>query len=362
MHDPLVHIIGAGPAGSIAAISAVRHGYDTILSEEHPIAGVPTHCSGLFSKDGLERLRDFVDYRPLIINPIYGAILDIAGVRLDIVRNEPVAFVCDRAGLDQTLAANAVNEGVHVAYGKKAVAPYASSLVIGADGPFSSVARHFGFPKIEKYASTLQAHIPYPCEDPHRVEVYIDTEKFPGFFAWIIPQNEGVAEFGVGVTLPHSVTRAWRALLTMKGVSYPTTPKGAVIPIRTRKKTAGLFGKYRVCLVGDAAGQTKSNTGGGVIFGGQCAMLAGKYAQEPWKYETMWKLKHGPDLLLHQLVHRYWADRKNIELCRIATTLKSLRLDQYLSQHGHMDRPLRMIGLNLVSHFLSLPFAGRSRV
>lgn len=353
-----VHVVGAGPAGSVAAISALRAGHTALLSEEHPQAGVPTHCSGLFSADGLSRLKGYLDYRPLVRNPIYGAIVHLGDTRLDIRRREPVAYVCDRAGLDQQLAGRAEEEGVRVEYNHRVHLPagLGAGTIIGADGPFSHVARHFGFPAIPTFASTLQAHVPYACEDARRVEVYVSAERFPGFFAWIIPQNEEVAEFGVGVVRPHSVSRAWRALLKLKGVEYNATPKGAAIPIRVRSRTAGTFGRRNVLLVGDAAGQTKSTTGGGVIFGSQCAMLAGRYAGEPWKYDMVWKLRHGPDLALHRWTHRYLSRLGESMLSAHGRLLARLRFDDYLSSHGHMDRPLHMMGPALLGHLLSLPF------
>ncbi len=348
----LLHIVGGGPAGSIAAISALRNGYGAVISEEHESAGVPIHCSGLFSKDGLERLSGYADYRQLVINPIHGAIVDIAGVRLDIEKSEPVAFVCNRAGLDQKLIENAVSEGAKAEYGKKIGNTFLSDYIIGADGPFSSVARTFAFPKITKYVSALQAILPYRCEDPHRVEVYLSNEKFPGFFAWIIPQNEEYAEFGVGVVPPHNVSKAWGALLKLKQVSFAGVPKGAAIPIRARAKTGMVHGKHKVCLVGDAAGQTKATTGGGVIFGGQCAMLAGMHASDPAKYESSWRSKHGMDLWVHSMLQSQLEKQSDNGLRSIATSLKNFEFDKYLSEHGHMDRPTNMLNARLVSHFV----------
>ena len=43
-----VHVIGAGPAGSVAALAAARAGRNVLMSEEHTVAGKPMQCSGLF--------------------------------------------------------------------------------------------------------------------------------------------------------------------------------------------------------------------------------------------------------------------------------------------------------------------------
>ncbi|MBI5133608.1 MAG: FAD-dependent oxidoreductase, partial [Thaumarchaeota archaeon] len=51
-----VHVVGGGPAGAVAAASAARKGHNVILSEEHECIGMPVHCSGLFSRTGLESI------------------------------------------------------------------------------------------------------------------------------------------------------------------------------------------------------------------------------------------------------------------------------------------------------------------
>ena len=39
-----------------------------------------------------------------------------------------------------------------------------------------------------------------------QVEVYLDQEKFPGFFAWIIPSGDGVGKVGVSGNLVSSIS------------------------------------------------------------------------------------------------------------------------------------------------------------
>lgn len=350
-----VHIVGAGPSGSIAAISALRSNHEVIMSEDHPVAGIPENCSGLFSKDGLDSLRTIFDYRRFILNPIYGADIYLGGEKLEIRRKTPVSFVCDRALMDYHLAEKAENEGAKINYAQKIKDKFESNNIIGADGPLSTVARHFNFPKIKNFASTLQIKIPYKCDDPHAVEVHL-SDKFPGFFAWIIPQNEEQAEIGLGVELPNVSHVAWRHFLKYKGITYSQTPKGAPIPISLREKTALVHNGFKVILVGDAAGQVKSTTGGGVIFGGNCAILAGKYFNDPYKYEQEWHSKFGFDLKLHRFVHNYLMNKTDTQLMGLGKWLKKINFDKFLSENGHMDKPTKMLNGNLLFHALKNVF------
>lgn len=347
-----VHIVGAGPAGSVAAISAVRNNFDVVVSEEHPVAGIPENCSGLFSKDGLNSLSDFIDYKKAVINSIYGANIYFLDEQFSVKKKEPVGFVCNRSAIDMDLAAKAEQEGARINYGERITDSFYSDNIIGADGPFSTVANNFSFKKIGSYAVALQAIVDYRCADLHKVEVFLSNSLFPGFFGWVIPHDEYRAEFGVGVVFPHDVHHAWKSLFKLKGIQNTAKPKGHIIPLKTRLRTAARIGNKNILLVGDAAGQVKSTTGGGVIFGGNCAALAGKYAEQPLRYELEWRLRFGTDLAVHKFIHSYISSLSDSTMSLLGKRLKKLNCDDYLSNYGHMDRPTKMIRPEAVAHFV----------
>lgn len=351
---PDVHIVGAGPAGCIAAISAARHGHDAVISEEHAEAGVPENCSGLISIDGLESLKGFVDYRKCTINRVRGADIFFDDVGMEVCRKEDVGMVVSRSRLDSMLAGNAESEGVRINYLQKVGGSFLSKNIIGADGPLSSVARHFSFPRINKFATTLQALIDYRSDDSRMVEVHLSGSRFPGFFAWVIPHDEYRAEIGVGVELPNKALYAWKHLLRMKGIRDPPKPKGAIIPLEARRLTGARKGGHTVLLTGDAAGQVKSTTGGGVVFGGNCAALAGRYVMDPMRYELEWRLRYGPDLGLHSMIGSYLSSLSDSQMASLGRKLRELRMEEYLSSHGSMDRPTQMISPHMLIHSLKV--------
>ena len=319
--------------------------WNTVLS------GEPANCSGLLSRDGLQSLSGFVDYRKSVINRIHGADIHLVDQKMCIRKNMPVGFVCDRSVLDKELAANAEHEGARMIYGEKVTKDFRSTNIIGADGPLSAVARHFSMGSINSYATTLQALVTYRSENPHIVEVFLSNRMFPGFFGWVIPHNEETAEFGAGVLLPNNVQHAWEHLFRLKQMDA-AKPRGWTIPLEVRSRTAIKKGKYNVLLAGDAAGQVKSTTGGGVVFGGNCAALAGRFAGNPLRYDLEWKMRFGPDLAIHHLIHNYLSSQPEAGLVALGRRLKKLNCDEYLSNHGHMDRPTRMVGPQIVKHVL----------
>ena len=346
----VVHVIGGGPAGTIAAIHAAEK-HDVILSEEHQVIGIPTNCSGLFSKEGLESFSDFLDYGSIIENKIYGANIHFGNEIITVERKDPIAYACKRDLLDQKLADLAEKKGVKIEYGKRISTNYYSDIIIGADGPVSSVAKNFNFPKIERFCLTMQKEIPYKT-DGRLVEVFLSNEKFPGFFGWIIPRNEEYAEIAAGVILPNDVRRAWDSLVKMIGIEKQEDVKTALIPIKTRPRSGKTIGKRKVLLVGDAAGQTKATTGGGVIFGGKCARLAGKFCDNPSRYEFEWKIRYGFDLFLHEKIQEFVGYKTDEEIEELGKKLKRMDMERFLSKRGDMDSPSKMIKPELLIHLL----------
>jgi len=51
-----VAVIGAGPAGLIAARALAGAGHDVVVLEEHGEIGTPVHCTGLLGLDAFDEL------------------------------------------------------------------------------------------------------------------------------------------------------------------------------------------------------------------------------------------------------------------------------------------------------------------
>jgi flavin-dependent dehydrogenase len=254
--------------------------------------------------------------------------------------------------MDSELAARAEAEGAKVNYGERINGSFHADNIIGADGPLSAVAAHFRFPRASRHAATLQAELDHHSDDISMIDVYLSNGRFPGFFGWVIPHDEYIAEFGVGVELPHRPAAAWAHLMRLNGVLGAPAPRGFVIPLQARPRTAMRTGKRNVLLAGDAAGQVKSTTGGGVIFGGNCAALAGKFATSPFRYELEWRSRFGADLAMHSAIHDFLASLSDSQLSAFGRRLKKLNFDGYLSDHGHMDRPTHMLRPQLLAHVI----------
>ncbi len=335
-----VHVIGGGPAGCFAGIGALSEGKSVLLSEEHRKIGEPEACSGLISKSGLDSLAAHINYGEITLNTIASAKIISGKQHFTISPKNETALLVSRCGLDSLASAKFEQEGGKLELGKKVTRNFSAKSIIGADGPASAVAERFGFPKIKSYVACMQGNFKYACEDPHRTDIYLSAKDFPGFFGWAIPINEEEAKIGIGVSLPaHHPLKYYRRFLSKLGVaSKPSHEFAAVIPTSVRKKTAMQKSGYNVLLAGDAAGQVKATTGGGIFFGAQCGFLAGKNSGEPSSYEREWQGRFGLDLALHRHFRTlldFAGGEPNPILLGAA---KALFFEDLISEKGKMDR------------------------
>lgn len=339
-----LHVVGGGPAGCFAGISACLQGKSVLLSEEHKTVGEPEACSGLISKSGLESLMPYVNYKEIVLNEITTAKVICGKQEFAVSPKEESAVLVSRCGLDSLAAQRFVEEGGKLELGKKVTRNFASNNIIGADGPASAVAGYFGFPRISSYVACMQGNFKYSCENPHQTEIYLSGRDFPGFFGWVIPINEHEAKIGLGVSLQYHPLKYYKKFLSHLGIkSKPSYEFAAVIPTSVRRKTAMEKNGYSVLLAGDAAGQVKATTGGGIFFGAQCGFLAGKHSGDPHAYEREWKGAFGMDLAIHgclrSLLNMGGGEPNPILL----SAAKALFFEDLLSEKGKMDRLSKML-------------------
>ncbi|MBU0586626.1 NAD(P)/FAD-dependent oxidoreductase, partial [Candidatus Micrarchaeota archaeon] len=200
---------------------------------------------------------------------------------------------------------------------------------------------HFNFPKITKYAFTLKTTAKIQMDDPEKVYLFYDNKMFPGFFAWLIPHNEEQAEIGLGTTQSSKLMQGFEFLLDKIKPSCHGPISGRVIPLVPRKKTAGVFNQKNVLLVGDAAGQVKSSSGGGVVFGTSSARIAGALVESPWDYETAWRKENEADILAHVFLRNFFSLQPNELLKLTGVSSNIIGLNRIFSLYGNMDRPIK---------------------
>lgn len=355
-----LQIVGAGPAGCFAAREAAKSNINVVLMEEHNKVGIPSHCSGHISKEGLESLG--IDYKKTVLNKLCGANIYSPDLNeIKIRANKVKSLLLDRVRFDQLCAEDAVVAGAKILLGVRAEREKLNGkIIIGADGFNSSIARWFNFPKINKFVFSYQADFEnVKIEDKRIVSIFLSNKFSPGFFSWIIPINETDAKVGLGIWVDTNkpVTSSAKHYFDLFTKKHPIASKllknskilnqsSFCIPMQMRMETV----RANVMLIGDAAGQTKSTTGGGVVFGSLCAKIAGRTAAKNLQrgvslneYEKEWRKKFEIDLLLHQKMRMLYNSLNDSMISLYFKFAKRINIDKFLIEHGDMDKPTVML-------------------
>ncbi|MGC8662236.1 MAG: FAD-dependent monooxygenase [Candidatus Micrarchaeia archaeon] len=346
-------IAGAGSSGLILARELAKLGIGVHILERKkkilPIYG----SSGILSVKGLDSLK--INYKDCVLNKLYGANIHFCKTSLHIHSKKPQAYVVDRTLLAEELYGEAVGNGANIEFAhalEKSEISRLKGIVVGAEGVASQVARYYKFPPIRRYVLTFRAE--YTArEDMDNVEIFFDNSIMKGFFGWIAPHGDKV-EVGAGIEERYGKgIEAYKNFLAKKEVKNfikgkPLVEGGGIIPISLRKRF--VYGDKKSLLVGDAAGQVKSSTGGGIIFGGNAAIIASdaiskylEYGSPLENYEKQWRKKFGKDMKLHRIIHYLYSSPNDNILDFLATATKTLGIENFLSKYGDMDSPSLII-------------------
>jgi digeranylgeranylglycerophospholipid reductase len=324
-----VIVVGAGPAGAEAARAAARGGLRTLLAEEHATIGVPNHCTGKLSRHAFA---EFEIPETLAINAVSAAVFHSpGGVNVRIRRDSVDSYVVDRVTFDRWLAARAASAGADVmthtrmttarrngsgtvVSGIRRGRPIEAScrLLIDAEGAAPRLPGSLGVTLPRRHAVGLQYHMRgLGGIEPDTPEVFFGRDLAPGFFAWLMPVGRDRARIGLCVD-PRVARHAPVWYLDRLMASHPALRErlagatveekvGGRIPFVGRRPPAGTDG---LIVVGDAAGQIKATSGGGIYY----AMIAGQIAGEVasryvtgdrrarQEYEWRWRRRFGREV------------------------------------------------------------------
>jgi flavin-dependent dehydrogenase len=188
--------------------------------------------------------------------------------------------------------------------------------------------------------------------DSNVVEVWFNQKLATNFFCWVIPTGENSARIGLASTGTEVLQNLKQFISNrFKGTNHKilnSKPRvGYVLTGGPIKRTFydGLL------IVGDAAGQVKPTTGGGVILGGLCALKAGitsvealetsKYSSEILsRYQKRWTNEIGDEMRTMLLARNLLNMVNDQEMDKIFQAIKSENLEpliQELVENGDMD-------------------------
>ena len=299
-----VVVIGAGPAGSMAALHAARCGASVLLLEKRQEIGSPVRCAEGISAEALRRF--FEPMPPFVASTITGAAFyfqDGKGFKLWKSFQGGQGFILERRIFDRFLAEEAAKAGAKIMVKTPAIGlimegrevkgvrvqlageekEVEAKVVIAADGVESEAGRWAGIdtslpPK--EAISCAQFLLSGIDVDPSVTLYYLTPEFAPGGYAWVFPKGEGKANVGLGVQANLAKEPALNYLVRFID-SIPALSQGSpvtlitgLVPLRPLEEIA----RPGIMLVGDAAGQVDPLTGGGIPLAMAAGALAGEVA------------------------------------------------------------------------------------
>jgi digeranylgeranylglycerophospholipid reductase len=304
MPDVDVLVVGAGPAGAVAAWHAKQAapGLDVVLLERDRAVGSPVRCAEGVGDAGLREFAnpDGADWTARKITRVIFQAPDDTEV---VVAERGVGWILDRTRFDAYLAAEAAAAGAHVLVGAEATGMsrngderwdvrvkergqdtvYRARVVIGADGVETMVGRWAGL-DTRVPARDMESCAQYVLQgiecDPDAIYLQFSEAIAPGGYAWIFPKAVGVANVGLGlVALKTDGRNARQYLDAWVDRRFPTAARtgytvGGVIVHTTIKKTYA----DGVMIAGDAAHMINPLSGGGITNAMKAGRLAGRIA------------------------------------------------------------------------------------
>jgi geranylgeranyl reductase family protein len=380
-----VAVIGGGPVGSYTALRLAAMGFDVLVVERRKRYGDSICCTGLVSQ---ECVNEYAIEDSLILRQANSATLFSPGGKAFSVRRvEPQASFVDRAELDTVLAKKARDSGadyvmggtaddikienggitVEVATQGEGLYLYARAAII-ATGFGSSLPGKLGMGKVGDFVVGVQAEA--EAASLEEVEVYFGRRVAPGFFAWAAPTSKGKALVGMLSRLQPG--------LYFRQFAESLVAKGKIAPVNTGVLYRGISlsppsstYKHRILVIGDAAGQVKPTTGGGIYYGWLCADIAVDVLQRALSdgdlsakslasYERAWKKKIGWELRMGRWARKVYESLSDRQVNLAVDIMKSGGIDRIVQEREdlHFDSHGKVI-LSLIKYGILSKIGGK---
>ena len=314
-----VVIAGGSVAGLLCAREISSKGFSVLVIEEDYEIGTPEHCGGLVSIAGLAEL-GVIPFRKTFDHMIDSAeITSPNGDSFTINSKKQKVIEISRRELDKQIAFQAQKNGAEIKVRtsfqeitdtgvRTSEEKIDCKIFVDARGVSSLIHKDrtgiLSSAQYEIYADWIKKG---------KVEVIFNQEKYPGFFAWIIPSGDGRGKVGVagrGIKVSETledILKEKGKFSTIRKIFAPIWIKG---PIKN-------FVEGKTVIIGDAAGQAKPTTAGGIFTSGMGRVYAGQAISEFLKtnkkedleqYQKRWMSRFGKEfekqLLARKILER----------------------------------------------------------
>lgn len=371
-------IVGGGSvAGLSFAAEASKRGLKVLVFEEDKEVGEPEKCDGLVS---LRELRRYASPDEACIQSRVskGVVFSPEGrsAALDASRLEVV--VIDRSAFDKQLARNAEASGAELRVGTRVTSveevegyarvraggqTYRARYYVDATGPN-------GVMKFNRrgLVPTAKYEVEGDWFTDGVVEVYTDQEKYPGFFAWVIPRGGGVAKVGAAGFGINAVKALESFLATRRSRVVSKVACTTYVGGPTESFVSGL-----TVYVGESAGQVKPTTAGGIPSSVAGGTMAARWVSESIlgddpsllaRYQEEWSGTYAKEYRLMTRLRHIFENLSNKDLERLVATLERPRVAAKLASGSfdfHASAALSALGVRGVLQLAGVLVSSEAR-
>lgn len=344
----MITIVGAGPAGSYLGYLLAKQGKDVTILEEHSKIGNPVQCTGIVTHS-IEKF--FKLKKEVVAKKLDKVIVVSKNNKIEVNVDEIVLW---RDRFDRFVADMAQDEGAEIKTshlfvgfeGKNCVVvkdkknnntkKIKTDAVVGADGPYSPVAKAAGMNSNSKNYIGMQAKVKLRM-DTGSFETYFG-EDFPSFFGWVVPESENVARLGIGC-FENAQEHFYKFLKNRTGSKEIICWESGLIPLHNPKK---MIRKDNIYLIGDAAAQVKATTGGGIIPSLKAAHTLCDCIVNNKNYSKEFRKHSGRELLLHLKIRNILNKFSDKDYDKLLSLMNQEKVRKILKKYDR-DTPIPLV-------------------
>jgi len=319
-----VVVVGGGPVGRLAAHLVAGEGLQCAVVDDHPCPDHAVTCTGIV---GTNTFRQFALPPTSILGELHAArIFSPSGFTFTVSSSRTMAYLLSREILARDLYRSALEQGVHFYFDFHCLAVKVKNdrvIVVGrseagqrealeaqvaiiATGVHSHLTQMLGLGRPSSMLDAAQVEAEMEGLEAGTVEIYLGRGWGAASFAWVVPVPGGRSR--IGITTPAVAARHLKGFLASSPIAGRLQRicgemRSRPIPWEPLSQTYG----NRILVAGDAAGQVKPITGGGLYFGFIGAAAAAQTVAEAFRkgdfgapslsrYEQRWKSRIGLEI------------------------------------------------------------------
>ena len=361
-----IAIIGAGPIGCYTAHLLAKAGHNVEVFEEHQQIGNPIQCTGLLTADFDKFFPDLKDQKHnFLVSTFKSVTVKTKNKSIKIPQKE--YLVC-RTKFDQFFGKLATKSGakIHLNHSfrrkegnsliikdsiNKEEKFFTPDIVIAADGPLSKTAKAFNiFHKLRTNYYGIQAVVEGKFNEDN-FDVFFGEQFCKDFFVWVVPESQTTAR--VGLCSKKNSKAIFDQFMKKHKEWTIKEMQAGVIPIFHNDQ---ILQSKNCFVVGDAAGQVKATTLGGLIPGLRAAeKLATAINNHNYRRYQSKSLKIRIELQLHKQIRKVMDNFSDQDWDSLLTLTNQQKVKDIMSQYSR-DNPIPLITKLLIKEPRYLKF------